>query len=117
MNIDKRGTHPNTHPVWRKSTIATLPKLTTAKSFSVRANGRLEHIYVVTGVYDAADTVVLTVLDDNGVTLYTSASLAESTTHKLDVSVLVAGQLTLTLTASAQQDDADVINTIHLYGV
>jgi len=115
-STDQRGISTNNFPVWRIDQPMVILINTTIIANTITANGRIEHIYVTTGDCDGSETQVLTIVDDNSVTLYTSAALAESSTHKLDVSVLVAGELTVTLTSPNPQSAA-VTNALYIYGV
>ena len=104
---------------------------TAASATLVPVHGFLRGISATAGAMDASDTYTVAITDVNGITVFSRASLAESATTtiwadkynelgttKVEGELLntpLAGPVTVTVTASAQQDDADVSYTIYIY--
>lgn len=102
-----------------------------ASDTNVPVTGYLKGISVTAGAMDSSDTYTVAVTDKHSATVFSRASLAESTTTtiwadkynelgttKVEGSLLntpMSGPVTVTITASAQQDDADVAYTVVIY--
>ena len=89
-------------------------------------SGRLIGVASKAGAMDGSDTYTVSITDKNGISIYSVASKAESSTdvdfsstygvtEATPLSIPCVGPLTVTVTASAQQDDAAVDYTIYLY--
>ena len=97
----------------------------------VPVTGYLKGVAVTAGAMDASDTYTITIADKNGVTVFSRASLAESTTsviwadkyNELGTTIVdghllntpMAGPVDVTITASAAQNDAAVEYTVFIY--
>ena len=86
--------------------------------------GFLVGVASTAGAMDASDTYTVKITDVNGVTIYEVGSLAESTTtvdfettstETFPMHIPCVGPLTVTVTASAEQNDAAVEFTVYLY--
>ena len=98
---------------------------------SVPVSGYLKGVSVTAGAMDGSDTYTVAIADNYGITVFSRATLAESSTstiwsdkynelgttivdgHLLDTPL--AGPVTVTITASAQQDDANESYTVYIY--
>jgi len=96
-------------------TIAFATHTTVASATLVPINGILKQIAVKCPAMTAGVNTVLTILDDDGDTLYTSGNNASAaTTVTTSLATALVGKHTLTLTAAGAQD-ADKACVVKLY--
>lgn len=104
---------------------------TSAAVTGVPVEGFLRGVAVTAGAMDGSDTYTVAITDKHGITVFSRASLAESTTStiwadkynelgttKVEGELLntpMAGPVTVTITASAAQNDAAVSYTVYIY--
>jgi hypothetical protein len=97
----------------------------------VPVTGYLKGIAVTAGAMDGSDTYTVAITDKYGITVFSRGSLAESSTTtiwadkynelgttKVEGALLntpMSGPCTVTITASATQDDADVDYIVYIY--
>lgn len=97
----------------------------------VPVSGYLKGVSVLAGAMDGSDTYTVAITDKIGATVFSRATLAEGSrstiwadkynelsTTKVEGSLLntpMAGPVTVTVTASAQQDDASVDYKVTIY--
>lgn len=82
-------------------TALTFATADTVKSITTTANGFLRFLIVELPNFTTAATAVLTVVNSDGLTVYTSAALAENTQHNLVINdgyVPMGGSVMFTLT-------------------
>ena len=107
-------------PVWRKAvgTITMLAAGTVEVTTTLPLNGIIGTL--VLDLPDSTNGVTCTVevRDEDDYILYSAAALADDTTHvKTGVDILVAGAVTIGLTASGAPGGTSWIGTVALYGV
>ena len=104
---------------------------TSISATGVPVSGYLKGIAVTAGAMDGSDTYTVSITDKHGITVFSRASLAESSTStiwadkynelgttKVEGELLstpMAGPVTVTVTASAAQDDAAVAYSVYIY--
>ncbi len=118
-NTDRRGTLRR-HPVYRKElgTITMLAAGTTRVAASIDLNGIIGTIVLVLPDSGNGVTCTIDVKDEDSYTLYSAGGKADSTTHVLTgVDILVAGVITIGLTASSAPGGTSWIGTVVLYSV
>ena len=103
----------------------TILKETTAISQVMTVpSGKLVGVASTAGAMDSSDTYTVKLVDGYSIQIYSVGSLAESSTvvdfydtstETFPMSIPIIGPVTLTVTASAQQDDAAVEYTVYLY--
>ena len=107
-------------PIWRidVGTITMLAAGTTEVTTTLPINGIIGTLILVLPDSTNAVTCTVSVRDEDGYELYSAATLADNTTHvKAKIDVLVAGAVTIGLTASGAPGGASWIGTLVLYGV
>ena len=104
---------------------------TSAEATLVPVTGYLKGVSVLAGAMDGSDTYTVAITDENGATVFSRATLAEGvrTTiwsdkyNELGTTIVegkllntpMAGPVTVTVTASAAQNDAAVAYAVTLY--
>ncbi len=106
-------------PIWREapSTITMANGGTTEGTTTIGINGVIGTIVLSLPDSTNGVTCTIAVRDFDGYELYSAAAKADDTDHVLtSVDILVAGTITIGLTASGDPG-ADWIGTVVLYGV
>lgn len=119
-NEDRRGDTLRRHPVYRKEidTITVLAAGTTEVTGAIQLNGIIGTATVAINDNTNSVTGVLTITDEDGAILYTSAALAEDATTVLPgIDVLVAGDVTIGITPSGAPGVSTLTANIVLYVV
>jgi hypothetical protein len=105
----------------------TIADETTAKtSDEININGIFRGFACTAGAMDGSDTYTFELKDRNSVSIYSKAALAESVTSSAfsdtygvteatPINIPMVGPVTVTITASAQQNDAAVDYTAYIY--
>lgn len=99
---------------------------TAITSDSVPITGTLRGISCTAGAMDASDTYTFAIKDKHGITVFSRATLAESSTTNIwadangatELTPLarpMVGNVTITITASAEQNDAAVDYSGYIY--
>lgn len=107
-------------PVWREelSTITMAAAGTTEATTTIGLNGIIGTIVLSLPDSTNGVTCTIAVKDFDGYTLYSAAGKADNTDHILTgVDILVAGTVTVGLTASGAPGGTSWIGTVVLYGV
>jgi hypothetical protein len=105
--------------------VTTIPlthgtSVTTVTSGSIALNGELQMFKVKSGPVDASATLTLNIIDQDGDTVYTKASIASNTTVITDLEdttgqIPLSGNYTLQIVTSAAQTATNNTFTITLY--
>jgi hypothetical protein len=100
---------------------------TTISATLVPVTGILRGLAVTAGALDSSDTYTVAITDKHGITVFTRGTLAESSTTTIwadkyggtaeyqPLCTPIAGPVTVTITASAEQNDAAVAFIVYLY--
>lgn len=91
--------------------------VTTAQNTSVALNGKLWQVNAITpATVDGSATATINVIDQDGVTVYTKASIAANTAEgdKLTTPVALSGNYTVQVVFSAAQTTHDSITKVNL---
>ena len=100
---------------------------TAISATGVPVTGFLRGLAVTAGALDSSDTYTVTITDQNGVTVFTRGSLAESSTTAIwadkyggtneytPLCIPMAGPVTVTITADEEQNDAAVDYITYIY--
>ena len=113
----------NTHNVIRP--VYSIPlthgaSVTTVTSASSELNGELMMFKLKSGAVDSSATFTLNIIDQDGDTVYTKASIAANTTVITDLEdttgmIPLSGNYTVQIVASASQTSHDNTFTVTLY--
>jgi len=111
--------------------LTILDESTVIAATGVPVTGFLRGLAVTAGSMDSSDTYTIAITDQNGITVFSRASLAESSTttiwadkyNELSTTIVegkllntpMAGPVTVTITASAEQNDAAVEFSVYIY--
>jgi len=109
----------------------TIDRYSSSDSASVPITGYLKGLFCTAGAMDDGDTYTVAITDEHSATVFSRASLAGNTTTtiwadkynelsttKVEGALLntpMAGDITLTVTSSSQQDVAAVDYTVAIY--
>jgi hypothetical protein len=99
--------------------VTILDETTAISSSPIAITGKLIGVASTAGALDGSDTYTVKLEDAYGVKIYEVGTLAESSTTvdfaTTNLPVPLVGPVTLTVTASAEQNDAAVDFTVYLY--